>query len=499
MAGIKPIKLPLKANGLTIEEIMPYMSTIATKFNTNASRVKHFREIYENQHEISNKTRRYEDDSDINNKIATPHLWAMVNFKSGYALGNPKEYSQSKEMQTDDIKYLNKYCKDVKMRSVDKDVITEVYTVGNCYYFIEPKPNLALLDLEYQAPFNVWCKPSDTCAKIYSSYNGNEELFDILVTRLDEDLPVQRTIVSIYLPDAYYEVETTDFVSFNINNAQTFPRTIYKKLPLVEKYANKSRIGIVEIGETLQNAIDQIYSDEVDNIQDIVNEMMIFMNCVLGEDQEKEAEFLRIAKKNGIIVLNDKNPELKADVKTISTKLNYSDILTLMESLKNELYSACGVPLATSDTSNGGNKAGALQLGNGWENAYDRLLDEINSFINADYDVLDRMLFICKNVANTKVNELNASEVEIKYNPNMSDNMQVKAQAYKEFIDCKVPPEIAIAWCRLSNDPITIGKIIQDYMDKQNVSHETNAGINTSNSENINDSEVNKTQESYSE
>ena len=372
------------------------------------------------------------------------------------------------------------------MRSVDKDVTTEVHTVGNSYYFVEPKDIMALknIDMNYQSPFNIWCKPSDTCAKIYSSYNGNEELFDILVTQVEDNNPISKTILSIYLPDVYYEVETTDFLTFNVNSVKTYPRKVYKKLPLVEKYANKSRIGIVEIGETLQNAIDQVYSDEVDNIQDIVNEMLVFINCVLGENQDEEAEFLRIARRNGIIVLTDKSPDIKADVKTLSTKLDHSDILTLMESLKNELYSACGVPLATSDTSNGGNKAGALQLGNGWENAYDRLLDEINSFINADYDVLDRILFICKKVANSKVNELNASEIEIKYNPNMSDNMQTKSQAYKAFIECGVPPMLAIAWCRLSNDPITQGKIIQDY------------GVNAGNGENISGSEaVIKTQE----
>lgn len=486
MAGIKPIKIPLRASEVTIDTIIPFMPTIVSEFTSNAEKAKHFRQIYENQHEIAYKQRRYEDNSDVNNKISTPHLWAMVNFKSGYALGNPKEYSQSEATQTDDIKFLNKYCKDAKMRSVDKDVITEVYTVGNCYYFVEPKDTMALknIDMNYQSPFNIWCKPSDTCAKIYSSYNGNEELFDILVTQVEDNNPISKTILSIYLPDVYYEVETTDFLTFNVNSVKTYPRKVYKKLPLVEKYANKSRIGIVEIGETLQNAIDQVYSDEVDNIQDIVNEMLVFINCVLGENQDKEAEFLRIARRNGIIVLNDKNPDLKADVKTLSTKLDHSDILTLMESLKNELYSACGVPLATSDTSNGGNKAGALQLGNGWENAYDRLLDEINSFINADYDVLDRILFICKKVANSKVNELNASEIEIKYNPNMSDNMQTKSQAYKAFIECGVPPMLAIAWCRLSNDPITQGKIIQDY------------GVNTGNGENISGSEaVIKTQE----
>ena len=481
MPGIKPILLPLRAKNLTIEEVIPYLPEVAQQFFANQTSVIRFRQIYENQHDIASKERRYEDDSDINNQISTPHLWAMVNFKSGYALGNPKEYSQNETVQTDDIKYLNKYCKDVKMRSVDKDVITEVYTVGNCYYFVEPRDNLNELDFEYESPFNVWCRTSDTCAKVYSAYNGNEELFDILVTRLDEKS--KNTAVSIYLPDTYYEFETKDSKVFRLNESTITPRSVYKKLPLVEKYANKSRIGIVEIGETIQNAIDKVYSNEVDNIEDLVNALLIFINTNLGETPEKCAETLKLAKKGGALALKDSSPDFPTDVKTINLALNHSDVLSLVDSLKVELYSACGVPLATSDTSNGNNKAGALQLGNGWENAYDRLLDEINSFIRADHEVLERMIFICKKVVNSRINKLNASEIDIKYVPNMSDNMQIKAQAYKSFIECNVPPSMAIAWTRLSNDPITQGKMIEEYADSE-----------VPKTQNTTDSEVPKTQ-----
>lgn len=467
MAGIEPIYIPLRKNELSLENIRPYFLTIMTTFNNNARKVQKFRKIYENQHEIEFKKRRYDDDSDVNNKVATPHLWAMVNFKTGYAFGNPKEYSQSADNQTDDIKFLNKYNKDANLRTIDKDVGTEIYAVGNCYYFIEPKDNLKDLDLNSESPYVIYCKPSDTCAKVYSSYNGNEELFDILVTKITDSTKGDRTIISIYLPDTYYEVETYDLSTFDENKARRFERLKYKELPLVEKYANNSRIGIVEIGETLQDAIDTIYSNEVDNIVDVVNELLVFKNCVLGKTQDEEAQFVKTAKKNGVIVLNDRNPDVPAGLETISTKLNHSDILNLLESIKNELYSSCGVPLATSDTSNGGNKQGALQLGNGWENAYNRLLDEINSFIIADNKLLRKILFICKKLANSRLNTLNASEIEIKYNPNMTDNMLSKAQAYNQFVTNGVPPQIAIEWCRLSNDPISKGKIIQDYMDAQ--------------------------------
>lgn len=468
MAGIEKIRIPVRKDELTIEAIEPYLPTVFEKFSSNKRKIEHFWGLFENKHEIYNKTRRYEDDSDINNKVSTPHLWAIVNFKSGYALGNPKEYAQTEEKQTDDIKYLNKYAKSVNLRSVDKNVAVWVYATGVGYYFSEPKSQD--YDAETEAPFNVYLRPANTCCKVYSSYNGEEALFDMLVTsytKIVEGKEKEYILVSLYLPDYYYEFECDNTIpntpKFDIRADKTVPRPIYKKLPLTEKFANESRIGVVEIGETLQNAIDTIYSNEVDNVQDLVNEMLIFRNCVLGADPQEKSANLRDAKRNGALEIRDPSPDIEADVKTISTKLDHTDVLSLMESIKNELYATCGAPIAVSDTSNGGNKQGALQLGNGWENSYDRLLDEINSFLIADYELLDKMLFICKKDPKSKLNELNASEVEIKYNPNMTDNMLSKAQAYQFFYKCGVPSRLIVEWCRLSNDPVTASKIIEDY------------------------------------
>lgn len=490
MAGIEKIKIPVRKKELTLQAIEPYLPTVFEKFCENQRKIRHFWEIYENKHEIYNKTRRYEDDSDINNKVSTPHLWAIVNFKSGYALGNPKEYAQTEENQTDDIKYLNKYSKSANMRTVDKNVANWVYATGVGYYFTEPKSEK--YNPEVEAPYNLWLRPADTCAKIYSSYNGEEELFDMLVTsytKVQEGKKKEFILISLYLPDFYYEFEYDNTIpntpKFNIRPDKTQVRMIYKDLPLTEKFANENRIGVVEIGETLQNAIDTIYSNEVDNVQDLVNEMLIFRNCILGENAEAKAKNLRDAKRGGALEIRDPSPDIEADVKTLSTKLDHTDILSLMESIKNELYATCGVPIAISDTSNGGNKQGALQLGNGWENAYDRLLDEINSFLVADYKLLAKILAICKKDPLSKLNELNASEIEIKYNPNMTDNMLSKAQAYQFFYKCNIPSRLIVEWCRLSNDPVTTSKMIDDYREELKEIVDNNVDNSNKNVDNI--------------
>ena len=496
MAGIQKIKIPVLPSELTIDAIKPYFQTIFAAFTANQRKIEHALKVFENQHAIAGKVRRYEDDSEVNNQVSTPYLYEMVRFKTGYAFGNPKEYAQSDDSQTNGLRYINRYSKDSGERAKDKSVATYVYATGTGYYFIEPKNND--FDPESEAPYVIYDKNPNTCAKIYSSYNGEEELFDILLNSYDysdNGIINTKTILSIYLPDMYYEFETTNgFVNYLERTEKRKPRAVYKMLPLVEKYANDERIGIIEIGESLQDAIDKLHSDQLDNVDDLVNELLVFMNTSLGKDNAEQARNLRDAKKNGVILLNDKNPEIKADVKTITQKLDYNGIITIIETMKRDLFDSCGVPIPSSDTSNG-TKAGAVEKGNGYDNAYNRILDDYNSFEKADREVLKRKLFICKSFANSKVNDINASEIDIKYNPNMTDNMLTKSQSYVNFVEHGVPPVLAIQWCRISNDAITPAKQIEEYqakLEEEKVKKEAeqlaqqNNGIVTSDGEDIN-------------
>ena len=76
-------------------------------------------------------------------------------------------------------------------------------------------------------------------------------------------------------------------------------------------------------------------------------------------------------------------------------------------------------------------------------------------------------MWICKNSVGNKINNLAPSDIEIKYSLNLTDNMLVKSQSYGTFIQT-MPPAMALRMCRLSNDPEAEGKLIEEYMAKQN-------------------------------
>jgi SPP1 family phage portal protein len=460
--GVKKIKIPIRADKLTLDTVRPYLQYILTEFENNKAKITKNYETYLGKHDVLNKVRPYESDL-INHRVVEPHLYDMVNFKCGYSLGNPKEYTQREGFEGEDIIYLNKYWKDAKGRTVDDEVAKWVYATGVGYYFIQPKRKI--VDTDNKAPFDLFCQPSNTCAKIYSSYIGEEPLCDLICTSIKEikgGKEHEYTVMSLYLPDVYAEYKCETLISNRFELIKTERRPLYKMLPLVEKYSNSDRLGIVEVGKTLQDAIDNLASSSLDNIDDVVNLLYIFVNVSLGVTPEEKAENFRLLKQNGVVELLPSNPQFPADLKTLAINLNHTDVQTVYKQLKEALYDCVGVPLPTASVGSGNNAA--AEAGAGWANAYTVMLKDINSLLEGDIDLLEHILFICKETAGSKVKNISATDIDVKYNINRSENLLIKAQAWDYFQD--VPPVLRAKWVGITNEPDAAGKAIEEYKDK---------------------------------
>ena len=459
--GIKQIKIPIRKKDLTIEKVEPYLDTIFNDFVDNAKKIRDYYDFYCLNHPILEKVRLHEDSS-TNSIVLIPDLKAMVDWKTGYVFGNPIKYAQNKSTDTNDIEFLNKYVRNVCQRSVDKEVGKWAYATGVGYYFIEPKSED--FDIRTQAPYEVYCREADTCAKIYSSFGGNKPLFDLLYTTYEEitQETIKKTVkvLDIYLPNNLYTYEKRDLDKWTLVKKEE--RGLYQHLPLVEKRVNTDGIGIVAMGESLQNALDQIISDSLDNINDVVNEVWIYYNILLGNNSEEQAKTHREAKKNGAIQAISTNEKMQPKIETISTKLDLASIREIFTILNEKFHASLGVPMEMSNTNSGGTTKQGSEVANGYDNAYNRALDDINSFIKADTELLEKIMWICQNTPNNKVDNIAPSEIEIKYSLNLTDNILTKTQSFVNLISVGVPPSMALKLCRLSNDPEAEGKIIEE-------------------------------------
>lgn len=458
--GIPKIKIPIRPKDFTIEKAENYLSKIFEKFQSNASIIRKDYDYYCLDHPILSKVRVH-DDTDVNNIVLIPDLKAMVDWKVGYCFGNPIKYAQNKSIDTDDIHYLNKYIRYVCQRAVDKEVGKWCYATGLGYYFIEPQSES--FDIETESPYVLYHRESDTCTKVYSSYGAQEALFDILYTTYNEvdDNNVEKEVfvLDLYTTDTLYTYEKR-FGDTKWNRKSTQSRGIKKPLPLVEKRLNADGIGMVAMGETMQYAVDKILSNGLDNIEDIVNEVFVYKNVSLGATPEEKAENHRKMRKGGAIELQSQNKDFPADLGTVSTKLSLSEVRELFSIINEKFHSSLGVPMEISGTNSGGTTKQGSEVANGYDNAYNRALDDINTFLVADNELLKKILWICKNSNGNKINNLSASEIEIKYSLNLTDNMLTKSQSYGTFIQT-MPPSMALRLTRLSNDPEAEGKLIE--------------------------------------
>lgn len=476
MAGIKEIKIPLKASGLTIGAIMPYLPSVLEQFKDNAKQIRDDYDYYCLEHEILNKTRRYED-SFANNRIVEPHLAAMIDWKVGYIFGFPMKYAQSEEAQTDDIKYLNKYVRNWK-RKVDRDVGMWAFATGVGYYFIEPKKRP--FDTEHEAPFVIYCRDADTCVKVKSAYNGNEPLFDILYSSYEEKDKDGRSktieIIDVYLPSMYYQFIVNPLVNGEYKQVAS-KRRYYSKLPLVEKRLHNG-IGLVSMLKSLQYALDMLSSNNLDNLQEVVNVIYKYKGISTGETNEAKTIFHRSVMKNGAIEIPyQQSAPFPADLEIESVDaLNLEAVNVFKMDLKRTMYETAGVPLATSDTNSGGTTKSGSEVANGYENAYNRAIDNVNDFIIADYDLLEKMIWICQHTSGNKINNLHPSEIEIKYCLNLTDNILTKMQALVYAIEIGMPYNMALEKTKMSNDSDAEGAIWKAFAELQ--AKQSNNGTN---------------------
>ena len=493
MVGLEKILIPVKEEELTLEKIQEYLPAIMEVFNANAIKARASYNKFKGQHNILNKTRPNSDTEDINHKVVEQHLWAMVNFKCGYAYGHPLEFAKKETSNSEQMNYFNKYVSSVNFRGLCDNIAEWVYSTGTSYLFTQPKKSE---NLEYDAPFETFQLNTDRATKVYSSYIGERVLFDLIVTPIKKYVNanwVDYFILSIYTPNYYYEFEYEYSATSNLVPTKIEQRTAYKLLPLTEFYAYQSRVGIVESLETLQDALDSIDSDSLDNIQETVNQLLIFINAKLGDTNEDKRKTLVDARKNGALEVFDQSKDIKADVKTLTTQLNHSDVNVLKNQLKADMYASWGVPLAMSGIRSGNVTQGGSEVSNGWEHAYSTILKENNNMMTGFRDWLKKILWICNAMPDSKVKQLNESDIDIKYNIARSNNMLTKTQSYGNLVDRDVPPDIALSLCELTGDPHAVGKKIEEYKAMKQAEQDArqeklaqqNNGIGSGNTDNI--------------
>lgn len=461
LIGRKKVVIPISKEDFyenVIGSLKDHLSTAISIHKENVDDCKYLHKHYLGEHDILSEKIRY-DNSQINNKDVENHHFKQVNFKIGFMYGNPIEYTIINEdkINSDDMTYLNAYLIDSNKSSLDIEKAQDLYEYGIAYQRLIPKRK-DIEDVNSEAPFELASMPIDSTCIVYSNERPSEQLFGLVISeKYNKVFRHNETIYQIFLPNRKIELDT----KYNVISDKPQP---YNYIPIKEFCLNKDRIGIIEIVLHKGNIINKINSSQMDDLEENVNSYMALFNQKV--DDEKFLETFKEFKKEKVIVLNTGNPQTPADIKMLSTELDQENSNVFYERNVKAMYDIVAVPQASGNVTSGGDTGQARLLGNGWESAQNQGTVDQTYLEKYERELLRDIIWICKNTMNCPLNEISVSDVAIKFNINMSNNLLIKAESMKMLDEIGFPENTNLTICGITKDVDGVGNAWKENKEK---------------------------------
>jgi len=276
----------------------------------------------------------------------------------------------------------------------------------------------------------------------------------------------------VYTPTKTFVYQTG--VGYSLENGVSDIAESDNPLGLIQinRYINNIEcMGDFEAAIPIFDAINQIYSRRLDNIDDIVDSFLVFINNqifepkydehgnVIGYDNSR----LKAFKENKAIEIESKDKSMPADLKYLVNTLDQEQVQILIDSLIDLAFAVLGAPNAVkSKTKGGGDTGEAVNSREGWR-AFEDLLKTKERFFRKS---LKQRFKIIKAIYrfNKDFDALNPANIDIKFIRTKSLNTQSNAQALTAISKLGLlPPQQVLALSNLVEDP---NAEVQKMMDK---------------------------------
>lgn len=361
---------------------------------------------------------------EINNKLVINHAQMVTRMITGYFLGTPIQYVQSGYDKKEEIEMLNKIVAYEDKASVDKEIAEYQSICGTAYRII-------FTDGIYgdEVPFeDRILDPSNTFV-VYENDVAEKPLFAVnYYDMLNPEGNVIGKTVYCYTDFGMFTFVTNNEMSFvNYNSSYTFSQYNIGGVPIIEYPNNIWRIGDWELCIGLMDAINAMQSGRLDDIDQTVQSLLVFINADMNEEVYDEM------REGGVVSLTNKTNN-HADVKVITNSLDQTGMHTMSQELEDLLYAMLGIPDRNNRAGGGGDTGQAVELRDGWADLEIVARNKELTFKKSEKMALKIMLTILKNVENV---DLSLMDINIKFSRNKNSNLLVKTQAYMNLIQTK--------------------------------------------------------------
>lgn len=407
----------------------------------NRSEIDYLYRYYKGEQPILRRVK--ETRPEICNKIVENRANEIVSFKVGYLCGEPIQYvsHNGSEQTVEAINKLNEYMFAEDKASQDQEIVEWQMICGTAFRLVLPD-DPGELD---EAPFEMYTLDPRETFIVYSNEIGNKPLMAVKYSMDEHEI----TTFSVYTKDRYYMIRDGIVVEDRPH--------LLGMIPIFEYPANNARLGSFEIVLPLLDAINNVESNRMDGVEQIVQAFIKFINCDISKEEYQEFMELGAIKVKSVDGQN-------ADVDVVTNELNQSQTQTLKDDYYNAVLTICGMPnrnggSSTSDTGS------AVLLRDGWSDAEARAKDSENVFKRSEKKMLKLILALCRELTDM---HLYLRDIDMKFTRRNYENIQSKSQVLISMLQQpKIHPQLAFQHSGLFSDAESAYAMSMEYYEQE--------------------------------
>ena len=439
MNGRRVIKMSVKE--ITKDNLQEVLRKSLDIHNLNSSDIDYLYKYYKGDQPIRYRVKEVRPE--ICNRIVENRANEIVSFKVGYLCGEPIQYvsRSGDENIVKQVNLLNEYMFAEDKASQDQEIVEWQMICGTAFRLVLPDSSD---DLD-EAPFEIYTLDPRNTFVVYSSEIGNTPLMGVKYYVDDNNVKHY----SVYTKDNYFTIDGDLLTSVQ-------PHAL-GDIPIIEYPANNARLGSFEIVLPLLDAMNNVASNRMDGVEQLVQAFIKFINCDISKEEYQE--FLEL----GAIKVKSVDGQA-ADVGVVTTELNQTQSQTLKDDYYNAMLTICGMPnrngsKSTSDT------GAAVVLRDGWSDAEARAKDSENVFKRAEKKMLKLVLRICEDLRDST---LHLRDIDMKFTRRNNEAIQSKSQVLISMLqEPKIHPQLAFQHSGMFSDAESAYSMSMKYYEEQ--------------------------------
>lgn len=278
-------------------------------------------------------------------RLSFPIARYISTIRTNYILGKPIKYEASQDAEGGVEGMLEEVRKAYRRQSkhrLDKELKRECSQVGFAYEltYLAPKTT----NNKTEVVVKSCMLPSESTFVVFDDTVERDSVFAVTWIKPSDDLPYTVTV--------YTDITVTEYTAGNVTHADSYSEGVvtphyFGRVPVTMWQNNDECIGDYEDVAPLIQALNGIMTDSRYDIKKCVDGLLVFVNTRLaGASIEEKAKVRQAMRDLGILEIRDdeENPGAKADVKTLSSPINYASADVFIDRVWRAIFTLTGVP-----------------------------------------------------------------------------------------------------------------------------------------------------------